>query len=60
MEYKNNVFIETYAKRRGGRKYREVRFHVGNTIVQITDLLVASDDAAYEKAKNILRQATEL
>ena len=60
MQYKENVFIDAYCKRPKGKIYREVRFHVKGATISIEDILTASNDAAYEKAKKLLKQAIEL
>lgn len=60
MQYKENVFIDEYAKRKGGKIYRDVRFHVKGAVVIIENLLVASNDSAYKKAKELLSKANEL
>lgn len=60
MQYKENVFIDAYVKRIGGKTYRDVRFHVKGGAVVVENLLTASDDAAYKKAKEMINQATKL
>ena len=58
--FKENVFIEPFTKRRGGRVYRDVTFHVKGGCVEVRDLLVSNDEKAYEKAKEMLKEAIGL
>lgn len=60
MQYKKDVFIDTYCKRPKGKIYRDVRFHVKGGTVEVNNLLCASNDAAYEMAKHKIKQAIEL
>lgn len=60
MQYKPNVLMDVYRKRPNGKIYRDVRFKVKGATICIEELLVASDDAAYVKAKQYLKQAMEL
>jgi hypothetical protein len=60
MQYKPNVFIDIYRKRFGGKVYRDVRFHVKGGCITVENLSVASDDAAYKKAKAMVKEASEL
>lgn len=60
MQIKENVFVDEYVKRFGGKKYRDVRFHVKGGTVEVNNLVVSSNQAAYEKALQMIKQATEL
>lgn len=59
-EYKENVYIDVFKKRPKGKIYRDVRFHVGNKCITIEDLITPTNEAAYEKAKGLLKKALEL
>lgn len=57
MEYKKSVYIDEYCKRPKGKIYRDVRFHVKGGCILIENILAASNNAAYQKAKEMLKQA---
>lgn len=60
MIYKENVKVEPFVKRRGGKVYRDVTFFVKGGCVRVQDILTNSDESAYIKAKDILQKAIEL
>lgn len=55
-----NVKIETYVKRVGGKVYRQGLFFVGSRCIVVEDILCKDDAAAYRFACKCLRAALEL
>ena len=60
MVFKENVNVEPFVKRRGGKVYRDVTFFVKGGCVKVQDILTNSDESAYLKAKEMLQKAIEL
>lgn len=49
-----------YKNRPNGRLYRNVRFFVTGGIVEVEDILTASDEKALEKARKMVMEASKL
>lgn len=55
-----NISVETFYKRRGGREYRNVRIFVNGSCVDFGDYLVANDEKAIDKAIKALQDAVAI
>lgn len=55
-----NIGIEQYRKRKGGKIYRCVRFFVCGYVIEIADIVTDSDEAALQKARKLLSNAIKL
>ena len=55
-----NVKVESYVKKPGGKVYRQVLFFVGGRCIVVDDILCKDDTAAYKIACKYLRAALEL
>ena len=58
MDYKYSV--ERYRKSVGGKFYRTVRCRVSGILIEVNDLVTDTDEQAIEKAKELLKTASEL
>lgn len=57
---RENVRVEKYFKKKGGRVYRDVLFNVGERFIIVDNILAKDDETAYQKALKYLRKAIEL
>ena len=55
-----NVKVEQYKNRPNGRLYRNVRFFVSGGVVEVEDILTASDEIALEKARKMVMEVSKL
>lgn len=60
MIVRENVSVEAYVKRRGGRTFRTVRFYVNGANIEVGEYLVDSDEKAIQKAKEAMKKAIDL